>query len=133
MPKQLSIVCKIQHPISRLKSASLPALPVDGGSVYTWIPKATLEALGIMREKEITLVTEQGERITRGVGFAILCVDKYFTIDEVLFAERGDRPRLGLRSLQGLNLVVEPRQRQLKPAPPHSAAYARDDFAFGFF
>lgn len=117
MSKQFSVACKIQHPVSRLKSASLPALPVDDLSVYTWIPKSTLEALGIRREKEVTLLTDQGERITRSVGFAILRVDKQFTIDEVVFAERSDRQRLGLRTLQGLILVVDSQQEQLTPTP----------------
>jgi dihydrodipicolinate reductase len=31
-----------------------------------------------------------GERITRSIGFAIIRVGKFFTIDEVVFAEKSD-------------------------------------------
>ncbi len=121
MSNQFSVVCQVQHSVSRLKSASLPAIPVDDSSVHTWIPKATLEAISVKREKEIEFLTDQGERIVRSTGFVILRVGKCFTIDEVVFAERADHQRLGLRSLQGLNLVVDTLHQQLKPAPAQSA------------
>ena len=57
-----------------------------------------------------------GQTITRSVGFAILRVDKYFTIDDVVFAERGDLTILGARTLEGLSLVVDPRRKKLVAA-----------------
>ena len=121
MSNQFSVVCQVQHSVSRLKSASLPAIPVDDSSVHTWIPKATLEAISVKREKEMEFLTDQGERIVCSIGFVILRVGKCFTIDEVIFAERTDHQRLGLRSLQGLNLVADTLHQQLKPAPAKSA------------
>ena len=43
-----------------------------------------------------------GQRITRSVGFAIIRLDKHFTVDEVVFAEKGDLLLLGARTLEGL-------------------------------
>ena len=54
--------------------------------------------------------------ITRSVGFAILRVDKHFTIDEVVFAEPGDMTLLGARTLEGLSLVVDARRKKLVAA-----------------
>jgi hypothetical protein len=63
-----------------------------------------------------------GQLITRSVGFAVLRVDKHFTIDEVVFAEPGDLWLLGARTLEGLNSTVDSRRRQLVAAGPLPAA-----------
>jgi len=96
---------------------------VDTGSEYTWVPAATLEKIGIEREKkDILFVMANGQQITRSVGFAIIRLDKYFTVDEVVFAERGDLLLLGARTLEGLNLTVDARQKKLVAAGPLPAA-----------
>lgn len=46
------------------------------------------------------------------------------TLDEVVFGEPGDLVLLGARSLQGLNLRVDPATRQLVDAGPAPAAMA---------
>ena len=62
------------------------------------------------------------ERVTRSVGFAIVRVGEHFTIDEVVFAEKGDLLLLGARTLEGLNLVVNSRDKKLVAAGPIPAA-----------
>ena len=59
-----------------------------------------------------------GQQITRSVGFAIVRVEKAFTVDEVVFAEKGDMLLLGARSLEGLNLAVDSRKKKLVAAGP---------------
>ena len=69
---------------------------MDTGSEYTWIPERKLDQIGVVREKkDLRFVMANGEVITRSVGFAILRVANAFTIDEVVFAERGDLALLG--------------------------------------
>ena len=63
-----------------------------------------------------------GQRITRSVGFAIIRLDKFFTIDEVVFAEKGDLLLLGARTLEGLNLAVDSKSKKLVAAGPLKAA-----------
>ncbi len=117
--------CTIQNPIDRSKSAAIAKILVDSGSEYTWVPAATLAKLGIAREKkDVTFVLANGEHVTRSVGFAIVRVDKYFTIDEVVFAEKEDLLLLGARSLEGLNLMVDSRLKKLVAAGPLPAAAA---------
>jgi predicted aspartyl protease len=122
-----SVRCKIENVIDRTKSAVLSKMLVDTGSEYTWIPTATLEKLGINREKkDIPFVMANGQHITRSVGFAIIRLDKYFTVDEVVFAEKGDLLLLGARTLEGLNLTVDSRRKKLVAAGPVPAATACD-------
>lgn len=92
---------------------------VDTGSEYTWVSGAKLDDIGIAREKkDVEFVMANGQHITRSVGFAIVRVEKSFTIDEVVFAEKGDLLLLGARSLEGLNLAVDPRRKRLVAAGP---------------
>ena len=117
------IRCKIENISNRQKAAIVPRMLVDTGSEYTWVLGKTLEDLGIEREKkDIEFVMANGQRITRSVGFAILRYDKYFTVDEVVFAEKGDLALLGARTLEGLNLMVDSNKKKLVAAGPVPAA-----------
>jgi len=115
--------CKVENTVDRSRSLRVPKLRVDIGSEYTWIPAARLEKIGIGREKkDMAFVMANGEVVTRSVGFAILRVGKAFTIDEVVFAEKGDLLLLGARTLEGLNLRVDSTRKKLVAAGPLPAA-----------
>jgi predicted aspartyl protease len=114
---------KLENHVHRHQSATVPKALVDTGSEYTWIPAKTLEKIGVAREKKDLLFTmANGQTITRSVGFAILRVEKNFTIDEVVFGEPGDMTLLGARTLEGLSLAVDPRKKKLVAAGPLPAA-----------
>jgi predicted aspartyl protease len=99
---------------------------VDTGSEHTWVSAALLDRIGVAREKkDVPFVMANGQTVTRSVGFAIIRVGPYFTIDEVVFAEKGDLFLLGARTLAGLNLVVDSRRKKLVAAGPIPAASAR--------
>ena len=115
--------CRVENHVDRSKAVIVPKLLVDTGSDYTWIPSNLLEKIGIEREKkDLSFMMANGQSITRSVGFAIIRLDKYFTTDEVVFAERGDIPLLGARTLGGLNLTVDPKRKKLIAAGPLLAA-----------
>jgi predicted aspartyl protease len=115
--------CKLENVTDRSKSVVLPRMLVDTGGEYTWAPARSLEKIGIDREKkDVLFVMANGQQVTRSVGFAIIRLDKHFTIDEVVFAERGDLLLLGARSLEGLNLTVDSRRKKLVAAGPLPAA-----------
>ncbi|WP_395738175.1 retroviral-like aspartic protease family protein [Prosthecobacter sp.] len=110
---------KIENVVDREQAARIPKMLVDTGSEYTWVPATTLEKIGVKREKkDLAFVMANGQQITRSVGFAIVRVDKAFTVDEVVFAEKGDLLLLGARSLEGLNLIVDSRQKKLVASGP---------------
>ena len=115
--------CKLENPSDRSKSIVIPRLLVVSGSELTWVSERMLERIGIGREKkDLRFVLANGQEVTRSVGFAIIRLDKYFTIDEVVFAEPGDLQLLGAHTLEGLNLIIEPVRRRLMAAGPLPAA-----------
>jgi predicted aspartyl protease len=116
---------KIENISDRDNTARIPKLLVDTGSEYTWVAGTTLEKLGIKKEKkDLAFVMANGQLITRSVGFAIVRVDKAFTVDEVVFAEKGDMHLLGARSLEGLNLAIDSRKKKLVADGPLPVAIA---------
>ena len=63
-----------------------------------------------------------GQEITRPIGFAILRVGNEFTVDEVVFAQKGDLQILGAHTLEGMNLKVDSRNKKLLAAGSMIAA-----------
>lgn len=111
--------CKLENHVDREQAITVPRALVDTGSEYSWMPAKTLEKIGVNREKkDLLFIMTNGQTITRSVGFAILRVDKYFTIDEVVFGEPGDMTLLGARTLEGLSLMVDSRKKKLVAAGP---------------
>ncbi len=117
------VACEIEHHVHRKKSVRLPKLLVDTGSEATWVSSDTLKSIGVTPEnKDVRFVMANGQIITRRVGFAVIRIDPNFTIDEVVFAEEGDLQLLGARTLEGLNLMVDARQKKLVAEGPLLAA-----------
>ena len=115
--------CTVENHADRSRSVRIQKLLVDTGSEYTWIPAGKLEAIGVKREKkDVHFIMANDEAITRSVGLVILRVGQRFTIDEVVFAEAGDLALLGARTLEGLNLTVEPARKRLVAGGPLPAA-----------
>ncbi len=115
--------CKIENVTDRSKAATVSRVLVDTGSEYTWIPSATLEKIGIQREKkDLEFIMTNGVKIARSVGFGIIRVGASFTVDEVVFGEKGNLLLLGARSLEGLSLTVDPRRKKLVASGPLPAA-----------
>lgn len=118
--------CKVENIAHRSQSTTIQKLLVDTGSEYTWISAHLLESIGVTPEKkDLQFIMANGQVITRSVGFAIVRVHQNFTVDEVVFAQKGDLLLLGARSLEGLNLRVDARQKKLVAAGPLPAASAR--------
>ena len=115
--------CAIENHVHRKRSARIHRLLVDTGSEHTWISEEVLERIGVTPEKkDVAFVMATGQSISRRIGFAVVRVGETFTIDEVVFAEKGDLQLLGARTLEGLNLVVDPRRKRLVAAGPVPAA-----------
>ncbi len=114
---------RVENHVDRKKSAEIPKMLVDTGAEFTWIDSGTLKSIGVKREKkDYTFVMANGNQITRAVGYAILRVGDAVTIDEVIFGEPGDLEILGARTLEGMNLRVDPRAKKLVAGGPILAA-----------
>ena len=116
--------CRVLNPVTS-KSTTVRRLMVDTGAESTWVDATVLEGIGIQRrKKDLQFQLANGQIVSRSVGYAVLRVDKAETVDEVVFAERGDLQLLGARALEGLNLQVDSRRKRLVAAGPIVSAAA---------
>lgn len=102
----------------------LPDTLVATGSEFTWVPRAALEALGIVPKRTQLFIVADGRTIERDIGFAIVHAGGTDAPDLVVFAEPGDMVLLGAHSLEGLNLRIDPIRKALIPAGPIVTATA---------
>ena len=115
--------CRIENYTDQAKAVDIEIV-ADTNVERTWIPSATLEKIGIVKEKKsVQLRKANGETVTRSIGFAILRVDGNFTIDEVVFAEPGDPSVLGARTIDCLNLPPDFAYNNVATLPKHLHKY----------
>jgi predicted aspartyl protease len=113
---------ELENPAIPGERRALRSLLVDTGAELSWIPSATLESLGIERTKRSRFRQATGAVIERWTGEARIYAAGTRTIDEVVFGEPGDLLLLGARSLEGLNLTIDPVNKRLIDAGPAPAA-----------
>ena len=113
---------EIENPARRGERRILEQVLVDTGAELSWIPAAVLSELGIEREKRLRFRQASGTVLERWTGIAIIHAAGTLTADDVVFGEPGDMVLLGARSLEGLNLRVDPVLKQLVDAGPAPAA-----------
>lgn len=115
---------EIANPAQPLKRELIRTVLVDTGAELSWIPATVLHSLGITRFKEWHFRQANGTVLSRWAGAAIVYAGGTRTNDEVVFGEPGDLVLLGARSLEGLNLRVDPVRKELVDAGPAPAATA---------
>ena len=81
---------------------------VDTGAELTWLPATLLQTVGIEPRRPRVFTTATGASVERLVGYAVLEAEGHETIDEVVFGEPGDLTLLGVRTLEGFGVVVDP-------------------------
>ena len=116
------VIIEIENPLRRGDRRSVPGALVDTGAELTMVPRAVLESLGVRVEKTLRLRTADGKVAQRDIGYALVHAAGIETNDEVVFGEEGDMVLLGSRSLEGLNLRVDAREKRLVDAGPIAAA-----------
>src|SRR5512138_991836 len=97
---------------------------VDTGAELSWFPRTVLEELGVVRLKVWHFRQADGTVLARWTGAVSIRAGGIWTVDEVVFGEPGDLVLLGARSLEGLNLRVDPATKRLVDAGPAPAAAA---------
>jgi len=83
-------------------------LLVDTGSVLTWMPRKTLEGLGIIPRGVRQFKTIEGKTIDRETGVAVIEYGGQEVVSEVVFAEESDGAVMGVTTLEGLGFRVNP-------------------------
>ena len=115
---------EIENPAKPGARQAVRAALVDTGSELSWIPAPILESLGIERRKLMRFRQASGTVVERWTGPAFVYVAGTWTNDEIVFAQPGDLTLLGARTLEGLNVYVDPMTRRLVDAGPAPAAVA---------
>ncbi|HEY7235938.1 MAG TPA: hypothetical protein VH539_17405 [Gemmatimonadaceae bacterium] len=114
---------EIENPARPGERRTVQAALVDTGAELTWVPATILEMLGIERLKVWRFRQADGTILERWVGSARVYAGGTVATDDVVFGAPGDMALLGARTLEGLNLKVEPRAKRLVDAGPAPAAY----------
>jgi predicted aspartyl protease len=81
---------------------------VDTGAELSWFPADALRAIGITPRHRERFETATGQVVEREVGWAILTAEGFEAADHVVFAEPGDTHVLGVRTLEGFAVTVDP-------------------------
>jgi len=97
---------------------------VDSGAFYTVMPTGDLEALGIKPSRQESFLLANGEIITKPVGNAFFEFQGKIGAAPVVFGEK-EVYLLGATTLEALALILDPINRQLKPAPLVMMGYPR--------
>lgn len=115
--------CIIENVRKPRQITTVKNLMVDSGAEYSWIPKDILEKIGVqVTKKDVPFLMANGQTITRDLGYAILRVDGFETVDQVVFANKGDLKLLGSRTLEGFAAMIDPARKKLVAAGPIPAA-----------
>ena len=97
-------------------------LLVDSGSTYTWVTASVLRALGVTPTERRRVMTIEGQIVERDAAEILFTLEGRTLHTLCLFGEAGDLDVLGVYTLEGFGLGVDPVQRKLIPALQYGAA-----------
>jgi predicted aspartyl protease len=115
---------EIENPARPGARRRLESVLVDTGAELTWCPSHILDALGVPRRKLVRFRQADGSVLERWTGPAFVYAAGTTATDDVVFGEDDDMVLLGARSLEGLNLRVDPVSKLLIDAGPVPAMLA---------
>jgi predicted aspartyl protease len=109
---------EVANPTTWDDRRSLGSVLVDTGAELSVFPASVLESLNVQRLKRLQFRQADGTVLSRWTGPAIIFAAETVTTDEVVFGEPGDLVLLGARTLEGLNLRIDPVAKRLVDAGP---------------
>ena len=107
---------EVANPASPDRARNVQFL-IDSGAIYSVVPAAILEGLGIKPLTEKTFRLADGSTISRRKGVAIFKYKGEIGGADVIFGEPGDATLLGAFTLEALGLALDPLRRELVPLP----------------
>ncbi len=113
-----SIDVEIENPARPGIRREVRNVLVDTGAELSCMPAPVLVALGIGRRRLLRFRQADGSVFERWTGSALVYAANASATDDVIFGEPSDLVLLGSRSLEGLNLRVDPVSKQLIDAGP---------------
>ena len=107
---------EVGNPANPERTETVEAL-VDSGAVYSVIPAAVLDRLGIQPITEQSFRLADGSKIVRRKGIAYFKYGDRVGGADVIFGEEGDSNLLGALTLEALALSLDPLRRELRELP----------------
>jgi clan AA aspartic protease len=108
------ITVELANPQDRAHWRSLKVI-ADTGAIFSVLPRATLEELGIASYAEETFYLADGREIQRQLGDVFLRINGKERTVPVIFGEPTDTPLVGVTALEILGFTVDPRSQKLEP------------------
>ena len=90
-------------------------LLVDSGALFTAIPRAMLEGLGLRPVARRRLRVFGGDIIERDMSGAVVEYEGKRAVVPVIFGDPEDTPVLGATALESLGYQLDPITKKLKP------------------
>ena len=90
---------------------------IDSGAIYSVVPRAILQRLGIAPLAKQTFRLASGESIRRETAGALFRYGDKVGVATVIFGEENDSNLLGAHTLEALGLALDPLRRELRPLP----------------
>jgi predicted aspartyl protease len=90
-------------------------LLIDSGAIYSVVPSAILDELGVQPLKTQDFRLADGSKISRRKGVALFRLQGSLRRRDVIFGEPGDSSLLGAFTLEALGLALDPLRRELHP------------------
>jgi len=90
-------------------------LMVDSGAIYSVLPSAIWEQLGLEPRRDVDFSLVDGTIITRGVSECTFEIAGLAATSPVVLGHADDGPLLGAVTLETLGLVLHPLTRRLVP------------------
>ncbi len=115
---------EIENPAHRGTRREVRHVLVDTGAELSVFPSHVLESLRVGRLKQVRFRQADGTVLVRWIGSALVHAAGTVTTDDCVFGEASDLVLLGSRSLEGLNLRIDPVSKRLIDAGPMPLAAA---------
>lgn len=90
---------------------------VDTGATYTWVPRDVLERLGVQAEEERLFILADGGEAHFRLAWTQIRIGTGAQPTIVIFGNPGTEAILGVFTLEGFGLGVDPVNRRLIPVP----------------
>ena len=90
---------------------------VDTGATYTWVPRGLLERFGIVPQERQPFILADGRRVEYDMAQERVRLDGRERFTVCIFGDEGTEPLLGVYTLEGFGLGVDPVNRRLIPVP----------------
>ena len=111
-----NVEANVENPLDPRRRAAVTFL-VDSGAVYSVMPAAELEKLGIQPSGERTFLLANGQPVKRRIGEGRFTFQGQSATCAVLFGEAGDSTLLGVTTLENLGLIFDPMRQKIMSLP----------------